>query len=263
VLDIPAPTVARAIGILRTGPLTAARFAQRMWVERSAIRSPGQQSRSGHALLRQLAQVGYAQRIGDLWTLRVVGTADGLGDSAVPTADAAAVGLPLGLPVASGVETGESRPVGAPVGWADRAAERQRLHRLVALATEPVPTVTHDAVLGDIEVRGVPLDLPLEQACAWVTLRGHRTNVYPVGETSEMLVGVTPVEAARALFLRWLQSGVPPELLNEEAWFFADDGLIESPVCWKPEGVDDEVWLCEMEPLDKQVRRQRAAAGLT
>jgi hypothetical protein len=125
-----------------------------------------------------------------------------------------------------------------------------------------VASVEHDAALGDVTIRGVPLDDALLQACAWVVLRGRSANVCPVGETNEMLVGLAPIEAARALFVRWQQSGVPPELLNDEAWLFADDGLIASPDCWRPENVDADIWLCEMEPIDQQIRRQRAAAGL-
>jgi hypothetical protein len=47
-LDIPAATVARAIDVLRAGPMRADEFARRMWPERSADRTPGQQSRVGH-----------------------------------------------------------------------------------------------------------------------------------------------------------------------------------------------------------------------
>ncbi len=268
-IDIPPPTVARAIGILRSGAMRADAFARAMWPERSADRTPGEQSRSGHALLREFGRVGYVQQVGDLWTLRTVGTADGLRDFPVPTADATAVGLGVGLPVppADGLPVGQAYgpedalPAGAPPGWRDQVASRQRLYRLVALATEPVPTVTHDRVLGDIEIRGVPLDPPLEEACSWVVLRGIRTNVYPIGRT-EMLVGLSPIEAARALHVRWRQSGVPPVMLDDEAWFFADDGLIASPFDWKPVDVDEEEWLCGMEPVHEHIRRQRAEAGL-
>jgi hypothetical protein len=143
--------------------------------------------------------------------------------------------------------------------------ERQRLHRLVALATEPVPTVTHDAALGDIEIRGWPLDDLVLQACAWTVLRGRSQNVYPPGESAEMLVALSPVEAARALYLRWAQSGRPPELLNDEAWFFADDGLIASPASWMPPEYDDyDTWLCDMmqQTGAEQIHRMRRAAGL-
>jgi hypothetical protein len=140
-----------------------------------------------------------------------------------------------------------------------------RLHRLVAFATEPVPTVTHDAVLGDIEIRGWPLDDFLAQACAWTVLKGRSQNVYPpVGsEAADMLVALTPVESARALYLKSQQSGRPPELLNEEAWLFADDGLIAGPWAWMPPEYDDpEVWLCDQRFGAEQIRRQREAVGI-
>jgi hypothetical protein len=136
---------------------------------------------------------------------------------------------------------------------------------LVALATEPVPTVTHDAVLGDIEIRGWPLDSLLQEACAWTVLNGHSTNIYPPGDSADMLVALTPIEAARALHVMWQQTGRPPELLKEEAWFFADDGLIASPLRWMAaEYLDFDSWLCDMHLHfgAEQIRRQRQRAGL-
>jgi hypothetical protein len=96
-------------------------------------------------------------------------------------------------------------------------------------------------------------------------LKGRSQNVYPPGESAEMLVALSPVEGARALYLRWAQSGRPPELLDEEAWLFADDGLIASPGSWMPPEYDDyEMWLCEMHMFSgpDQILRQRRAAGL-
>jgi hypothetical protein len=76
-----------------------------------------------------------------------------------------------------------------------------------------------------------------------------------------MIVALTPVEAARVLHIRWRQSGRPPELPNDEAWLFSDDGLIAYG--WQPERIDTERWLCDIvEPLHVRVQRQRAAAGL-
>lgn len=199
--------------------------------------------------------------VGDLWTLRTVGTAVGLGDSAVQTA----VGLGVGLPVSPADGLPVSPPVELPDGEPDPQAERLRLQRLVALATEPVSTVTHDAVFGDIEIRGHALDDLLEEACAWVVLRGRSANIYPPGENAEMLVGLTPIEAARALYIRWMQSGIPPELFDEGSWIVADDGLIAGPWAWMPPEYDDfDVWLCDMHMYGgpEQIQRQRAAAGL-
>lgn len=280
-IEIKQATVARAIDILRGGPMTAAQFAAKMWPERTKDHTPGERSRAGHPLLRQLAQVGYVQRVGDLWMLRLVGTADGLRDfpvaTAVGTADGLAVGLPVALAVGPPVGLGVAPAVGAadrlpervpnepPRNEAERRADLDRLHRLVAFATEPVATVTHDAVLGNIEIRAWPLDELLEEACAWTVLQGRSQNVYPPvgGETAEMLVALTPVESARALYLRWQQSGRPPELLNERAWLVADDGLIAGPWAWMPpEYTDWGVWLCERTFGAEQIRRQREGAGL-
>ena len=168
---------------------------------------------------------------------------------------APAEGLPDGLP--------ERLPNEPPRTEAERRADLDRLQRLVALATEPVPTVTHDAVLGDIEIRGWPLYELLEQACASTVLIGHSQNVYPPGENAEMFVGLTPIEAARALHVRWQQSGRPPELLDEYAWLFADDGLIASPLSWMPPEYDDfDTWLCDNVGGPEQIHRMRQAAGL-
>lgn len=272
-LDIPAPTVARAIGILRSGPLTAAQFAQRMWPERSADRTPGQRSRSGHALLRQIAQVGYVQQVGDLWMLRTVGTAVGLGNSAVQTAVPTAVELPVapaigladGLPIgpADGLPDGlpERLPNEPPRTEAERRADRNRLHRLVQLASEPVDTVTHDQALGDIAIRGEFLDYCLAEAAVYVVLAGHAMNVYLPGADARMIVALKPIEAARALYVRWQQSGASPELPHYEGWLFAADGAIADPCCWLPEYREPGIYF-DLEPIDEQIRRQRAEAGL-
>ncbi len=255
VLDIPQATVARAIDILRRhGPLRAAAFARLMWPERCVNRTEGQCSQMGSPFLRQLAQVGYVQRIADIWTLRAVGTADRVGDSAVQTADAGAVGVPNGPPL--GV------PVGPLLGEPDPMAERERLRRLVQLADAPVATVVHDRVLGDLAIERGPiafvLDGCLAEGCAYVVLLGATRNVYLPGEEMEMLVGLTPVEAARALHLRWAQSGQPPELLNVQAWIFLDDGIALTG--WRPADADEN-WF-DPEPLDERVHRQRELAGL-
>ena len=264
VLDIPAPTVARAIGILRSGAMRADGFARLMWPERSADRTPGEQSRSGHALLLQLARVGYAQQVGDVWTLRAVGTADGLGDSAVRTAVGSAVGPAVGLSVGLAVGPPDGLPVAPPLGLPfagpDPLVERQRLHRLVALAVDPVESVTSDCALGDIAVRGVAFDAALVEACALTVLRGRRANVYLPCGAPQMIVGLSPAEGARALYLGWSQSGQPPELPREGAWIRVPDGIVASSSYWRPAGAP-ESWV-DPEDVRVRVHRQRAAAGL-
>lgn len=125
---------------------------------------------------------------------------------------------------------------------------------LVRLASEPVPSVTHDAALGDLEVRGWPIDEWLVQACAYAVLRGKSMNVYlSVGD--EMIVALTPIEGARALYLLW-QRGRTPELPNEEYWMFFEDGLAMNNGTETPVGLSDGAFFWA------RIRRQRRAAGL-
>ncbi|MGO9833552.1 MAG: hypothetical protein ACLP1X_04990 [Polyangiaceae bacterium] len=264
VLDIPAPTVARAIGILRSGAMRADAFARLMWPERSANRTPGEQSRSGHALLRPLAQVGYVQQDGDIRTLRTVGTADGLGDSAVRTAVGSAVGPAVGLSVGLTVGPTDGLPVAPPLGLPfagpDPLVERQRLHRLVALAVDPVPTVTHDVALGDLALRGEPVGAVLIEACGIVVLLGRSVNVYPPCGAPRTIVGLTPIESARVLHVRWLQLGQPPDLARPSAWITIEDGIIASSGFWRPAGAPAS-WV-DQEDVGVRIQRQRAGAGL-
>ena len=264
-LDIPAPIVAHAIEILRVGgPMRAAEFARRMWPERCVDRTEGHQSQTGSPFLYQLRQVGYVQQVGDLWTLRMVGNADGLGDSAVRTADASAVGLPLqlpnGPPVGLPLQPPNGPPLGPPFAVPDPLVERQRLHRLVALATEPVPTVTHDRVLGDLAIRAVAVDAALVEACALTVLRGRSANIYLPCGAPQMIVGLSPAEGARALYLRWSQSGQPPELPREGAWIRVPDGVVASSSYWRPAGAP-ESWV-DPEDVRVRVQRLRVSAGL-
>ncbi len=244
-----------------------------MWPERSADRTPGQQSRSGHALLRQLAQVGYVQQVGDLWVLRTLGTAVGLGDSPVPTAVLTAVGLGVGLPVRPPVGLGVAPADGLPDGLperlpnepprtdGERRADLERLHRLVALADTPVDTVSHDQALGDVAIRGEPLDDCLAEAAAHVVLAGRAMNVYLPGAGAPMIVSLRPTEGARALHVWWQQSGVPPTLPHGEGWFFSNDGMIANPACWLLEYRQLGI-VFGLESLDDQLHRQRAEVGL-
>src|ERR1700684_466183 len=66
--------VARAVDILRGGPLTAAAFAAKMWPDRrnedGGERSHSQLSHAGHAFLRRLGTLEYVDRVGGLWAIR-------------------------------------------------------------------------------------------------------------------------------------------------------------------------------------------------
>ena len=245
--------IARAIDVLRHGPLTAAQFATKMWPDRE--RSTGSSSRAGHLILRKLGAFGYVERIGDLWTTREFSKShsNGLhvGPEVVPqVAPQAALGVGLSI----------TPPAGPSAEQQEEQANRLRLQQLVALADAPAAGVTHDVVFGNIRVRGVPLDDCLVEACAFAVLRGRSLNVYPL--LGAMIVGLTPVEGARALYLRWRQSGVPPEppYRGGTRWFILDDGIVASPGSWKPEGADRQ-WRAPESFIDR-VARQRAAAGL-
>src|SRR5580692_5965710 len=198
--------VARAIDVLRGGPLTAAQFAARMWPDREY--KPGRQAQAGHAFLRRIREIGYVDHVGEYWMIRRYqgSSADG---SAVPTA----IGLPdpfaVGLPSGQGDGLPVHPPVQRPDGQADRQTDRLRLARLVHQASDPVEAVTHDAAFGDIAIRGAALDGVLVEACAIVVLLGRSANVYPPCGAPHMIVGLSPGEASRAPFLRWSQSGQP------------------------------------------------------
>jgi hypothetical protein len=88
-------------------------------------------------------------------------------------------------------------------------------------------------------------------------------NVYPMGD--EMIVALRPIEGARALYLRWQQSGEPPGLPNEDVWLFADDGIVAIPQFWACDGIDPYEW-CDDERANESIgdlmQRQREAAGL-
>src|SRR5208337_4051002 len=100
--EVKQAAVVRAIEILRSGPMTAATFAARMWPDRDRDESQGRQSQAGHAFLRRIGVLGYVEKIGEMWVIRSVsanGTAvSSAVGSAVGSADPFAVGLPDGLP---------------------------------------------------------------------------------------------------------------------------------------------------------------------
>lgn len=255
--------LARAVDILRAGPMTAAQFAVRMWPDRVVNRTPGQHSKMGNAFLYRIGQLNYVEKVSDLWMIRRYnggtdgwnGDANGSGSSVgSPT------GLPFGLSTGSPVEPTMGSANGSVNGQATELAERTRLLRLVGQATEPVPTVTHDAALGDIRIRSIALDGVLVEACALVVLSGRSSNVYPPCAAPRMIVGLSPAESARGLFLRWSQSGKPPELARESAWITAPDGIVATSGSWRPAGASMG-WV-DPEDIRARIQRQRVAAGL-
>lgn len=134
-----------------------------------------------------------------------------------------------------------------------------RLARLVQQAIEPLESVSHDIALGDIRIRTFPLDGALAEASGLIVLSGRTANIYlPCG--APMLVGLTPAEAARALFLRWQQSGQPPELPRAGAWIVIADGLVACSVYWRPAGAPAS-WV-DPEDVRTRIQRQRVSAGL-
>jgi hypothetical protein len=75
-----------------------------------------------------------------------------------------------------------------------------------------------------------------------------------------MLVGLQPAEGARALYLRWSQSGQPPDLARSGAWITVEDGVLATPGYWRPAGAS-RGWM-DPEDVRMRIQRQRAAAGL-
>jgi hypothetical protein len=123
-----------------------------------------------------------------------------------------------------------------------------------------VGSVTHDAAIGDIRIRSIALDGALVEACALIVLSGKSANVYPPCGALHMLVGLSPAEAARALFLSWSQSGQSPELARPGAWIRVPDGAVACPGFWRPAGAPSG-WV-DPEDVRARVQRQRSAAGL-
>jgi len=253
--------IARAVDVLKNGPMQARVFAEKMWPGRHEGK-PGKQSKAGHAVLHRLAVVGFVEKAGDLWLLR--GFSRSLADgSAVQSATAPAFGLPMqspmGPPTGSPVGLPTQPPTGSPIGPPDEQLERQRLQQLVGLADEPVPSVSHDGVYGDVRIRGHFVDDCLAEACAFAVLRGRALNVYP--QTGPMLVALTPIEGGRTLYVRWRQSGIPlePPYRGGTRWIFLEDGVAAAPGAWRPAGAGRQ-WV--EEPCLERIARQRAEAGL-
>lgn len=264
--DVKAAEVSRAIDVLRGGAITAAEFSMRMWPDRER-ETRGKHSLAGHAFLQRLGALGYVDRVGDLWVIRsfspgpagstagaAAGPALGPLGSALP---GYAQALPLGDPP---VSRGASPWGPSPAPPSTRAGEGERLVRLVSPATDPVASVTHDAALGNLAVRGFELDPAITEACAACVLSGRSENVYPPCGAPRMMVGLQPGEAARALYLRWQQSGRAPEPPREGAWIRVGDGIVATPGFWRPSGAGAG-WV---EPEDVRVRvaRLRRVEGL-
>ena len=116
--------------------------------------------------------------------------------------------------------------------------------------------VTHDAVYGNVRVRGHFIDDCLAEACAFAVLRGRSLNVYP--PLGNALVGLSPIEGGRVLHVRWRQSGAVPALPSR-GWILLDDGIASAPGSWRPAGANLQ-W--PEEPFLERIARQRAEAGL-
>lgn len=256
--EIAQSQIARAVDVLKNGPMPARTFAEKMWPGRHE--SAGSAKIAGNTVLHRLGKLGYVEKAGDMWFLRgfsnsasnMLGTEFGGGSGGV---------LGTQLPAVSPAQLPTGTLATTPGGSPNELLEQSRLQQLVQLADAPVPSVTHDAVLGNIRIRGLFVDDCISEACAFAVLRGRSLNAYlPDGP---MLVGLTPVEGARALHLRWKQSGMPPEPPHRggSAWITAVDGVIALPGCWKPLGAGPQ-WESLEEPILARLQRQRAAAGL-
>jgi hypothetical protein len=254
--EVKQAAVQRAIDILRGGALTAAGFAMKMWPDRDREGSQGRQAQAGHAFLRRLGALGYVDHVGDLWTIRSLSANGSANPSGTGSSDLSAVGLANGSASHLLFQQGGA----LPERLATEPVEQQRLVRLVGQATEPVGTVSHDAAFGNLAVRAVAVDVAIVEACAFVVLLGRNTNVYPPCGAPGMIVGLSPAEGARVLFLRWQQSGAPPDPPRPGAWIRVPDGIVACPGFWRPAGAPAG-WV---DPEDVRVRigRQRAAAGL-
>jgi hypothetical protein len=242
--------VARAVDVLRAGPMTAAAFALKMWPDRCGGRTPGQHSKMGHGVLRRLGELNYVERVGNMWMVRRFDGHSG-SDSATDGASGDHL-VAHSIPVAS--------LVGPATESLEERTKRSRLARLVQQATEPVLSVTHDAAFGNLAIRAVAIDDTLVEACAFTVLFGRGVNVYPPCSAPCMLVGLQPAEAARALYLRLSQSGVMPDPPRAGAWIVLQDGIVATPGFWRPSGAP--AWWVDPEDVRARVGRLRAAAGL-
>lgn len=248
--------IARAVDVLRSGPVKADAFATKMWPDKQFEK--GNAGRAGHSILRRLGALGYVERVGDLWMTRAF-------SQSIPVVTREETRVAFGV--------GPAEPLREPLrerllepltealreGQREEQEARQRLQQLVGLADGFVATVTHDAVYGNVRVRGHFVDDCLAEACAFAVLRGRSLNIYP--PLGNALVGLSPIEGGRALYLRWRQSGQPPEppYRGGTGWIFLDDGIATAPNCWKPAGADRQ-WM--EEPCLERIARQRAEAGL-
>jgi len=259
-IEITQSQIARSVDVLKSGPMPAKVFAEKMWPGRH--KNPGTASRAGHAILHRLGTFGYVEKTGDMWFLRSFsGSTTGqpwvepmVGPTVTPT-----VGPLVGPPAGPSVQPPAALTVTPPAESTDELLARQRLGQLVGMADSDVAGVTHDGVFGDVRIRGRFVDDCLTEACAFAVLRGRPLNVYPL--TGSMLVALTPIEGGRALHIRWRQSGLPPEppFRGGTGWLLLNDGIAAAPGFWRPVGADRR-WI--EEPCLERIQRQRAEAGL-
>jgi hypothetical protein len=261
-IEITQAQIARSVDVLKSGPMPAKVFAEKMWPGRH--KDPGTASRAGHAILHRLGTFGYVEKTGEMWFLRSFSgstvSAPWVGSRVVPTVQPMSGPL-VGPPAVPLVQSPTGPLVIPSAESSDELLARQRLAELVGLADNPVVGVEHDAVYGSLSIRGMRVDACILEACTFAVLQGRSINVYP--PAGSMLVALLPIEGARALHVRWKQSGVPPQLPHRggSAWITLDDGVVAARGCWRPLGASPQ-WQTLEEPLGNRIARQRAEAGL-
>ncbi len=255
--EISQSQVSRAVDVLKNGPMPAETFAGKMWPGRHA--KFGRAKIAGNTVLHRLGKLGYVEKAGNLWFLRGFSNS---GSSGLGTELGAGLGgeirtqLPVELP-ARLITALPAQPIaGSSSVSLEDQTERLRLQQLVGLADAAVVGVTHDAVYGNVRVRGHFIDDCLAEACAFAVLRGRSLNVYP--PLGNALVGLSPIEGGRVLHVRWRQSGAVPALPSR-GWILLDDGIASAPDNWRPAGANLQ-W--PEEPFLERIARQRAEAGL-
>lgn len=203
-LTIGGANLRRALGLL-AHPRSAVSFADEYWPH-GRTRPQGKRVQAGCALLRQLVQHGYVTKQDH---------GGGAHDLYVVASNSPRFSEDVSQNVFEEVPK-------------DGSEDEQRLQRLVALARKPVEGVEHDAALGDLRVHGHPVGPHLANVLAVVVLDGSTANLYPPDPDDDMICGVTPSQAAHALFVRWQQSGVPPKQPDPVGLVFLDDGIAAS-----------------------------------
>ena len=254
--EISQSQVSRAVDVLKNGPMPAETFAGKMWPGRHA--KFGRAKIAGNTVLHRLGKLGYVEKAGNLWFLRGFSNS---GSSGLGTELGSGLGgeirtqLPAELP-ARLITALPAQPIaGSSSVSLEDQTERLRLQQLVGLADAAVVGVTHDAVYGNVRVRGHFIDDCLAEACAFAVLRGRSLNVYP--PLGNALVGSVPLKGgefymfvgARAARFQPPQSGLDSCLMTASQARPAAGGL-RANLQW-PE-----------EPFLERIARQRAEAGL-